>query len=100
MMRWLALVLCLLAAGCYQRRMGAWIGHSYPELISVWGAPTTRQRHPGGGAVLTWASQESGPEGYKTCRQTFTTNSVGTIVRWTVDSCDWRTTRVPQPPAR
>jgi hypothetical protein len=99
-MRWLLLGVCLLAAGCYERRMGTWVGHPYGELIQVWGVPSTHHPRPGGGAVSTWASQESGPDGYRTCRQSFTTDSDGTIVGWSIDACDWRTTHIPQPPSR
>jgi hypothetical protein len=96
-MRRLTLILCLLAAGCYQRRMGAWMGHSYGELISAWGVPTTRHARPGGGAIFSWADAELGPDGYQTCRRSFTTDASGTIVRWSIDDCDWRTAHIPQP---
>jgi len=97
-MRRLTLVVCLLVIGCYERRMGAWLGHSYGELITTWGAPTTRHRRSDGGTVLTWEDAELDQGGYQTCRRSFTTDRSGTIVRWAVADCDWRTAHVPQPP--
>ena len=99
-MKRLTLVLCLLAAGCYERRMGAWLGHSYGELITTWGAPTTRHARADGGATLTWEDRELGPGGYQACRRSFATDRAGTIVRWTVEDCDWRTAQIPSPPRR
>jgi hypothetical protein len=98
-MRWLALSLCLLAAGCYERRMNAWVGHPYGELVRTWGTPTTRHRAPDGGTILTWEDAEIDQGGYKTCRRSFTTDRGGRVVRWAIAGCDWRTTHIPQPPS-
>jgi len=98
--RRLILVLsCLVAAGCYGRRMSAWVGHPYGELVRTWGAPTTRHQAPGGGSILTWESYEIGPTGSQTCRQSFTTDRYGTVVRWALQDCDWRTLHIPSPPS-
>ena len=96
-MRRLTLILWLLAAGCYERRMGAWLGHSYGELITTWGAPTTRHPRPDGSTVLTWEDPEIGPGGYQNCRRSFTTDRSGTVVRWAIEDCDWRTAQIPRP---
>jgi hypothetical protein len=99
-MRRLTLILCLLVVGCYERRMGAWLGHSYGDLITTWGVPTTRHPRPGGGAVLTWEDVELGPDGEQNCRRSFTTDRSGRIVRWAIENCDWRTADIPEPPRR
>ena len=97
-MRRLIFVLCLLTVGCYERRMNAWVGHSYGELIRAWGAPTTRHRRPGGGSLLTWEDAELDADSMRTCRRTFGVDRAGRIVQWAIDNCDWRTTNIPQPP--
>jgi hypothetical protein len=101
-MRRLVVVLsCLVAAGCYERRMNSWIGHSYGELVRTWGTPTTRHARPDGGTLLTWEDREEGPSGdYQTCRRSFAVDRAGTIVHWTIADCDWRSTHIPQPPMR
>ena len=97
-MRRLVSAVCLLAAGCYQQRMGAWMGHSYYELLSAWGTPSTRQLLHDGSAVLAWEDVETGPEGHNVCRRSFTLDRTGRIVQWAIDDCDWRTTHIPEPP--
>jgi hypothetical protein len=78
--------------------MNAWLGHSHDELLSAWGAPTSRHTRPGGGTVLTWSEVQRGRLGDQvSCRRSFTTDRSGTIVDWSLRDCDWRATRIPQP---
>jgi hypothetical protein len=67
--------------------MGAWVGRSIDDVTASFGAPDSKMTRTDGGATYTWVTFNSGPHGTSQCRQSFVTDSSGTITNWSYSNC-------------
>lgn len=86
-----AVLVCLIfCGGCtsLEKVMDSWVGQPSDELVALWGSPHLRMPLNNGGQVLTWENTEGNYQwGFRNCRKTFTTNSVGIIEKWSYSNC-------------
>lgn len=85
-----AVALALLFSACTTTAsvMKSWVGKPENQVLARWGAPDRQVALADGGKVDTWVTTGGTAEyGLHTCRQTFTVNSEGTIVKWAYNGC-------------
>lgn len=91
MIRFCATMLLAVAllSGCASMEsvMSSWMGSSIDDVTAAWGAPESRINRADGGATYTWTTFSSNQYGVNQCRQTFVTDSSGTIVSWSFAKC-------------
>jgi len=73
------LVAFVSVAGCAStyNEMEKWVGHKDVEVISLWGAPSSRLETEDGVKILTWKKYNFNQE--KTCTKSFTVDKNGII---------------------
>jgi hypothetical protein len=84
----LALVFILLV-GCttMESVMKSWVGNNIDNVTASWGAPESRIARSDGGYTYTWTTFGSNQYGVRQCRQTFVTDSTGTVTSWSYNNC-------------
>lgn len=87
--RGLPVLVALLSVAAFagnKSSMQSWVGQTESELISAWGAPTRTMQLADGTRVHTWESPY-GKNGQRLCRQSFTIDSDGRIVSFSLQGC-------------
>ena len=76
-------------AGCASMEtvMDSWTGKSIDDVTAMWGAPESVISRNDGGATYTWKTFRTNNYGIHECRQSFVTNSNGSIVSWSYNNC-------------
>ncbi len=67
--------------------MKSWVGSNIDDVTASWGAPESRIERSSGGYTYTWTTFSSNQYGTNQCRQSFITDSIGTIVSWSYNGC-------------
>ena len=75
-------------SGCATTKSGmeSWVGHQESDVVSEWGAPTSAIDTRDGKRILTWESYW-GQYGQNVCRNSFTRDESGKIIRWSFSGC-------------
>ena len=64
-----------------------WVGISESQLLASWGEPDRTAALSDGGRVDTWLTDWNAEDGMHTCRETFTVDSKGKVVRRSSFDC-------------
>lgn len=85
----LSILISLLITGCASREsvMKSWMGNHIDDLTASWGSPSSIVDRSDGGKTYTWSEIVGNAYGVHQCRQTFVTNSRGTIISWSYSNC-------------
>lgn len=79
----------VILAGCTTMGsvMKSWVNSNIDDVTASWGAPESRIARSDGGYTYTWTTFNSNQYGINQCRQTFVTDSTGTITSWSYSGC-------------
>jgi len=89
LVRLLSILLIFALCGCVTLKtaMKSWVGKSIDDVTAAWGAPESRMSRSDVGETYTWTTFSSNQYGVRQCRQSFVTNSEGTVVSWSFSGC-------------
>lgn len=81
------MIFALCGCASMQTVMKSWVGKPIDDVTASWGAPESKMPRSDGGYTYTWTTFSSNQYGVHQCRQSFVTNSEGTVVSWSFNGC-------------
>lgn len=85
----IVLIIGFLLNGCASLNtvMDSYVGYPIDDVTSLWGAPQSIIDRKDGGKTYTWISFWQSQLHIHQCRQSFTTNRDGVVIKWMYHNC-------------